>query len=239
MPIPIPCPGAHNSAWRRAEQLRAEDGIPHDITPVFGQPVHCTRCCARTRAELLALPELLAAVWLEALHSSPGPKTGTIGRSPASPRWPGEPSRLLTDHIVGGLLTLEDDIRSLRRLRPRPTGPSEGAAVTEAVRFLSTHLDWALIEHPAADETHDRLSANPAAQIHAWHTAAQQFTGRDTRPVHHRVPCPRCELLTLYRDDGDTYIECRNITCGVLLTTEEYAAHIQHLAAEYRQITAA
>ncbi|MGK5728938.1 hypothetical protein [Streptomyces sp. URMC 124] len=231
MPALIPCPGRHNDAWRCAEQTRAEDNTPHDLTPVFGQPVHCTRCADRARTKLLDLPELLAAVWLEAVHGSRGPKAGTIGRSPVTPRWPGEPSRILTDHIVGGLLTLEDDIRSLRHLNDRRTGVTEGAAATAAVRFIGTHLDWALTEHPAASEAHDRLSANPAAQIQAWHRAAVRFTARDALTERYAAPCPRCDLLGLYRADGDNYIECRNITCGMLLTRAEYDAHAAQLVA--------
>ncbi len=233
--MPAICPGRCNNAFHRAE----EAGTTHELTPHWGQPQHCTPCTTRARTQLLELPELVAAIWLEALHSSRSPKLGTIGRSATEPPWPGQLSRLLTDHIVGGLLDLEDDIRNLRRLNARCTGRPEGAAVTNAVRFLVAHLEWALSEHPAASEPHDRLSANPAAQIHAWHAAAQRFTGRDTRPVHHRVPCPRCELLTLFREDGDAYIACRNIECGVLLTTEEFAQHTRVLASVHSQIAAA
>ncbi|GHG78586.1 hypothetical protein [Streptomyces griseocarneus] len=130
------------------------------------------------------------------------------------------------------MLTLEDDIRDLRRLqRRRPT--AEGAAIASAVRFLSAHLDWALTERPAAAEVHDRLSANPAAQIHSWHTAAIHFTRRDTGVERYAAPCPRCDLLGLFRADGDDYIECRNVTCGLLLTPAEYAAHTATLAASY------
>ncbi|MCC3770180.1 hypothetical protein [Streptomyces sp. UNOC14_S4] len=179
------------------------------------------------------------AVRLEALHGSRGPKAGTIGRSPTSPRWPGEASRLPTDHIVGDLLDLEDGPRALRGLGARRPGGSEGGAVTRTVRSIAAHLDWALAEHPTTAEPHDRISANPAAQIHAWYTAVLRFTGRDSRPTHHHAPCPRCEILTLFRDYGDAYIECRNIECGILLTPDEYAAHTQVLAAEYRQNPAA
>ncbi|MFI0914214.1 hypothetical protein [Streptomyces abikoensis] len=238
MSAPTPCPGTHNNAWRRAENELADHGTPHDLSPVYGNPLHCPRCSGRAHSELKELPELVVAVWLESLHGSQGPKSGTIGRSPTAPRWPGESSRLLTDRIIGGLLELEDDIRDLRRLAPRRDS-SEGAALTAAVRLIEVHLDWALTEHPAAGEVHDRLSANPAAQIHAWHTAATRFTRRDDRPEHYRIPCPRCELLTLFRDGGDAYIECRNIACGLLLTPEEYHAHTVVLADRHRTKMAA
>ncbi|MEV5138444.1 hypothetical protein AB0K71_05800 [Streptomyces syringium] len=239
MPVPVPCPGPENNAWRRAEQGRAERNTEHELTPTWGHPLHCTRCAARARTELAELPELLAAVSLEATHASPGPRAGTIGRTSTEPPWPGQASRLLTDHIVGGLLALEDDIRDLRSLNPR-TGPwREGATVTASARFLDTHLAWALEHHPLAGEPHDRLSGNPAAQIHGWHRAALRFTGRDTRVEHHRVPCPRCELLTLFRSDGDDYIECRNIACGALLTPAECAQRIKAVALIYAENAAA
>ncbi|GHC39708.1 hypothetical protein [Streptomyces cinnamoneus] len=103
---------------------------------------------------------------------------------------PGQASRLLTDHITGAMFDLEDGIRDRRRLRRRSPGFAEGAALTSAVRFLAAHLDWALTDHPAAAEIHDRLSANPAAQIHTWHAAATRFTGRDPGAERYSAPCP-------------------------------------------------
>ena len=239
--VQTPCPGPHNNAWRSAEAERAATGIDHELQPAWGQPVHCERCTTRAHAELAELPELLAAIWLEATHGTRGLPVGTIGRSATHPAWPGQASRLLTDHIVGGLAELEDDIREQRRLS-RPLNREarrEGMTATAAVSFLQAHLDWALSEHPAATEPHDRLSANPAAQIHGWHRAAQRFTARDVRLDHHRVPCPRCELLTLFRADGDDYVECRNPACGTLLTSAELFAHTKAVATEYSQRAAA
>jgi hypothetical protein len=232
---PVACPGRENRAWREAQQKLVEYGTPHELAPRWGQPAHCGACSSRAHQHLTELPELVAAVWLEATHGSRGPKMGTIGRiSGAIPAWPGQASRLLTDHIVGGMLELEDDIRQLRRLRTRPGRGTEGRDVTGAVKFLGAHLEWALTQHPAAGEAHDRDSANPASQINEWHRAALRFTSRDPRLEHHRVPCPRCEMLTLFRADGDDYIECRNTACGLLLTPAEYTNHTSSLAAETR-----
>jgi len=240
MKTPEVCPGRCNHAWRRAELERVSLGTLHELSPRWGQPLHCEPCAIRARQQLAELPELVAAIWLEAVHGSRGPKVGTIGRSSAThASWPGQASRLLTDHIVGGLLELEDDIRDLRRLRVRPGRGIEGRNVTEAVRFLGAHLDWALTEHPAATETHDRDSANPASQIGAWHRAALRFTARDPRLEHHRVPCPRCEMLTLFRADGDDYIECRNAACQLLLTPSEYFDHTREVARGYQGQSAA
>lgn len=229
-----PCPGPCNNAWRKAEAQLAADGTPHDIPVTWGQPVHCQRCTNRAHAQLAELPELVVAINLEAVCGTAPKTAGTIGRRP-TPSWPGQAARLLTDHIVGGLLELEDDIRELRRLRHRPGRGIEGRDVTGAVRFLSAHLDWALAEHPCAGEMHAPQSGNPAAQIHGWHRAALRFTRRDARLEHYRVPCPRCELLTLFRADGDDYIECRNINCQTLLTPAEYLEHTRRLASAQRE----
>jgi hypothetical protein len=236
--VPAPCPGSCNNAWRRAEQQLADDGTEHDIPITWGQPVHCQRCTSRAHAQLAELPELVVAVSLEALCGTAAKMTGTIGRT-STPAWPGQASRLLIDYIVGGMVELEDDLRDLRRLGRRPGRGAEGHDVTGAVRFLAAHLDWALVEHPLAQEIHDRLSGNPAAQIHGWHRAAQRFTRRDARLEHHKVPCPRCELLTLYRADGDDYIECRNINCALLLTPTEFHSHVKGLASECQAVSAA
>lgn len=236
--MPAPCPGPCNNAWRKAEATQAADGTPHDIPVTWGQPVHCPRCTSRAHAQLAELPELVVAISLEALCGTAPKTTGTIGRA-GTVAWPGQAARLLTDHIVGGLLDLEDDIRDLRQLRHRPGRGTEGRNVTGAVRFLTTHLEWALIAHPCAEELHDRQSANPAAQIGGWHRAALRFTRRDTRLEHYRVPCPRCGLLTLFRADGDDYIECRNINCQLLLTPAEYFEHTRRLASECQTARAA
>jgi hypothetical protein len=229
------CPGRENHAWREAEQRLTQHGTPHELQPRWGQPIHCPGCATRAHKQLAELPELVAAIWLEATNGSSGPKVGTIGRIAGGiPSWPGQASRMLTDLIVGGLTELEDDIRDLRGLTMRPGRGNEGATVTGTVRFLGAHLDWALVHHPAASEPHDRDSANPASSIATWHRAAQRFTARDKRLEHHRIPCPRCELLTLFRGDGDDYIECRNPACGSLLTPAEYLDHTRLLAATIR-----
>lgn len=231
------CPGRENHAWRRAEAA----GEKHDdLSPRYGDPVHCHRCAADAHRQLAELPLLLTAVHLEATHGSRGPKAGTIGRSTATvPAWPGQASRLMADYIVGGLVELENDIRDLRQLGPRPRRGSEGNTITGTVRFLEAHLDWALTHHPAAAEPHHREGANPGGQIAAWHHAAERFTARDNRLEHYRVPCPRCTLLTLCKADGDDYIGCRNPACEVLLTSAEYLDHVRALAADTRDHQAA
>lgn len=239
MPIThIPCPGC-NRAWRQAEAA----GLPHDVQPNLGQPVHCYPCQARTRAALGELPELLAAIWLEATHGTARPADVTTSRPANIAPWPGQASRLLTDLIVGGLAELEDDIRDLRHLTTRPTAIREGTAVTQTITFLGTHLAWTLEHHPAATEIHERGSANPAAQITTWHRSALRFTSRDEpRQIRRLAPCPRCQgpylvnSADLITANGDPYIECRDPDCARLLTPAEYQTYVEALT---RQETAA
>lgn len=235
MPALTACPSRHNDAWRRAEASNE----PHDLQPVYGNPVHCLGCQGRAYHQLTELPELLAAVWLEATHGTAAKPTGTIGRVGIEHAWPGQASRLMTDAIVGGLVELEDDIREQRGFRHRPSRGAEGQTATGAVSFLLVHLEWALSQHPAATEPYDRDSANPGSQIHHWHKAAQRFTRRDQLRVQLAAPCPKCDLRTLARDDGDDYIECKNPSCGVLLTSKEYTVYSAVVAAEEQHNRAA
>jgi hypothetical protein len=223
---PTPCPGPCSRAWRQAEAA----GIPHELQPAWGQPIHCHTCQARTRAALSELPELLAAIWLEAVHGTGRPADVTTSRPANIAPWPGQSSRLLTDLIVGGLAELEDDIRNLRRLNPRPEALREGVAVTQTVTFLNTHLAWALEHHPAAAEIHERGSANPASQIRIWHRTAQRFTSRDVRLEQRIAPCKRCGWRSLFYADGEEYIECRNPACELLMTEDEYAVWAREVA---------
>jgi hypothetical protein len=224
------CPGSHNNPWRKAEAA----GEPHDLTPTWGTPVHCLPCTGRAYRQLSELPELLAAIWLEATNGTrEGDKLGTIGRSPEAV-WPGQAARLMTDLIVGGLIELEDDLRDLRHLNPRPDRGREGQTATGAVAFLLTHLDWALTHHPAAMETHDRDSANPASQISHWNRAATRFTRRDVRLDQKSAPCKKCGWRSLFFGDGEDYIACHNPACETLMSEAEYQAWSDELTEKYK-----
>ncbi|MER6980151.1 hypothetical protein [Streptomyces carpinensis] len=222
------CPGPCNNAWRNAEAA----GQPHDIPATWGQPIHCLRCANRAHSQLAELPELVVAIGLEAVHGTAPRSSGTIGRT-ATPCWPGQASRLLTDHIVEGLLGLEDAIPAVRRLPGRAARGREGADVTASVTFLRAHLGWALDRYPGETDSISGETMDPAALIRRWHRTAERFTRRDPRLEHHRVPCPRCDMLTLFRADDDDYIGCRNLACEVLLAPSEFEEHTQRLARKY------
>ena len=239
MPAPTPCPGICNTAWRKAEQQLADTGTEHHLTPTWGQPNHCQRCTDRAHQQLDELPELIVAVRLEAVYGTAPKLTGTIGRTATSPAFPGQASRFLAEHIVTGLLGLEDVVRAGRRLPTRVVRGREGADLAAAVTFLRAHLSWALDRYPGETDPETGETMDPAALIRQWHRAAERFTRRDARLEHRRVPCPRCELLTLFRADADDYIACRNLACEVLLTPAEFEEHARNLAEMYKAPAAA
>jgi hypothetical protein len=222
---PAPCPGPCNNAWRRAETAAAE----HHITPAWGQPVQCYGCVDRGREQLADLPELLAAVHLEALYGTPAKLAGTIGRVGA-PIWPGQASRILIDRILGEMEELAGDILTQRGLG-QPTRPgSEGRAITRTVTTLLAHWEWAMQHHPAATEPHARDNANPGGQVANWHRSAQAFTARNNPRVQMAAPCPRCQLKTLAHSNGESFISCRNPECELLLSREEYDRRVKEMA---------
>jgi len=249
MPTPAPCPGACNTAWRRAEHELALRGTPHDIPVTWGRPVHCDGCVDRVRRHLSELPDLVHAIALEPLYGTPAPPVSTTHSAPNDTTpWPGQAARLLTDYIVGGLGETADELLRLRSPRGRSspaTGPREEARLSSSIGTLLAHLEWLLQEHPLAGESHEpeRLhggalvtSGNPAATIAHWHRAALRFTKRDEAPETKRLaPCKRCggPWLTESRDlrliDDRPYIECQDPDCQALLTYAEYQDYVRSL----------
>ncbi|MFG2412288.1 hypothetical protein [Streptomyces goshikiensis] len=242
---PTACPGLCNTAWRRAEAIREEAGTEHHLTPTWGRPVQCDACTERARHQLAELPELLAAVQLEALHGTRSPSTATIGSRGSSdaPAWPGQTARLLLEAILDETEELMADVLVRRGIwavdsEPARAGITEGRRITDAAKILSAHLDWMMQHHPAASEPHDRGNANPAAQIRGWHGSAQRFIkAHPQHDVRRLAPCPRCKGPYLaesreLRLVGDRpYIECRDPDCQRILTSAEYDDYVKGLAA--------
>lgn len=243
-----PCPGPCNNAWRRAETLLAETGTEHHLTPAWGQPVQCDGCTARARQQLGELPELLAAVHLEALNATRSPSTATIHvRSSDAPAWPGQAARLLTEMILDEMEELQTDVLVLRGIwtdghEPNLDGITEGRRIGDCARILDAHLDWMMQRHPAAAELHERDNANPAGQIRSWHGVATRFIKAHAQhDVRKLAPCPRCKgpYLAESRDlrlvDDRPYIECRDPDCQRILTSGEYDTYVKALAAVVAQ----
>lgn len=94
--------------------------------------------------------------------------------------------------------------------------------VYQLTRWLANRLSWACDEHPAVDEFAREIVETLAA-LRGVHGLTR---------LRHRLPapCPSCELLTVYRDDGADWIECGG--CGRLWSEDEWARLVTVLAAE-------
>jgi hypothetical protein len=237
----IVCPGPCNNAWRKAEAALAERGTEHHISPAWGQPVQCYGCVDRTRQELAKLPKLLIDVQLEAVYGTHAKVTGTIGRTHV-PAWPGQTSRLLIDGIVGEMAELQGDILVQRGTWREDHETGRGSVANEReviggiIASLDGNWDWAMQNHPAATEPHDRDNANPGGQVSGWYRTVQRFTKSDEqRDVKRLAPCPRChgpwlvESRELRLVNDLPYIECRDPDCRRIMTQGEYDAYVKAL----------
>lgn len=107
--------------------------------------------------------------------------------------------------------------------RPSPFVPALSS-------WLLRRVDDAMDTHSAIDEFfHDIRSA---------HGALRGQLGLVDVPDYKRgVPCPKCETLSLFRDNGSDWIECGY--CRKLLKLTEYDAYVAALAAQARREKAA
>ena len=107
-----------------------------------------------------------------------------------------------------------------RERLPLPTVP-------RLVRWLRDRLHWACDNHPAIDECVAEL---------------RDLRGRlrlvleQTAPKGEllRVPCSKCDQLTLFRKPGDDRVHCQDDDCAAILYPDEYERWTQLLAAHYQ-----
>lgn len=230
---PLPCPGRCNQPWRDAEQALANNAIPHDLTPHWGQPLWCQHCIERFAEAVADFPRVAAEILKQALHGTPAKNIVGIHHRPAVYAWPGQQCRLLTEEIRDALTDLEDDVRQLRNLSPRKIGMREGPTITAAVNFLSGHVEWIAEHHPIADDPEDA----PPAYLMRLHARAIRFVGDgQPRTVWKPTPCGGCGGFTLFQQDGGQYIECSN--CGRLLTDNEYRERTREEVKEQERMLA-
>ena len=75
------------------------------------------------------------------------------------------------------------------------------------------------------------ISPQSACDLYATAIVARRLLGL-TRLVHRlMVPCPDCDLLALYREDGAAYVRCS--ACGAAWSEELYQSLSRVIAAEY------
>lgn len=125
--------------------------------------------------------------------------------------------------------TLDFWVRDWREAR----GGREGLPapyVPALASWLLRRVDDAMDDHPAIDE-----AWNDVRRIHG---ALRAQIGLIDVPDYKRgTPCPKCHTLSLVRDNGSDYIDCR--ACGTLLTPEQYTEHVAALAAQMKREKAA
>ncbi len=96
----------------------------------------------------------------------------------------------------------------------------EAHAVVRSADILSPRIDQACA-----------ISPKSACDLHATAIVARRLLGL-TRLVHRlAVPCPDCDLLALYREDGAAYVRCS--ACGAAWSEELYQSLARVVAAEY------
>ncbi len=191
-------------------------------------PPVCGGCRERVRGDLLWLPDAYAVLPLQFPPNGSASERVSGSREaplpirvdpldldlPARQANPTAAARLHPEDQIGHLsvaTTLDSwvrdwrAVRDMRELGPEPTVPN-------LVAWLANRLDWALDNHPAADEFADEITS--LARV------LRRTNGTDKLVHRLSAPCPTCELVELFREDGADYVECRN--CHRLWTEDEY-----------------
>lgn len=185
-----------------------------------------TAAATRLRRQLADLPELYVYA-----HMNLAPGSGPGGpRVSGATRTPPLPCRLDVLSLTGPGDYVDPDTDQ--------HGPMPATAVLSAwcqvfsgqpCRTITTAVDFLLrihqqaCQHPLADEyAADIADLHHRLQAHA-HTRPRR------RPM--QMPCPRCELLTLVRQDGRD-IECTNPGCRATLTPADYDRRAEQLLEE-------
>lgn len=201
----------------------------------------------RLHRQLTDLPELLAYAHL-ALQPGSAPRGGRVSGATRTaplpcrldvlsllgPAAPDTVRDLTGDQhgltpVIGSLqawarIVEEEHPCSSRPGREHTCRPNE-ATIGSLLAYLTARdvLAWT-VQQPWADEY--------AAEINAVHRALQPFALlRPRRRPLPQLPCPRCDLLSLVREDGRD-VECTTPGCGVILRHGEVQDRAQKLLDE-------
>lgn len=213
----ITCPGFHRHPPEDAPPPFC--GRPyctvHDSWPIAGDPIWCTHHVIDLRNQLGELPELYAALHTEATEGTAKPLSGRVSGSKAEP----SPAPRIddADELVRWLCDWEDTIRqALGDPAAAHVSTARQPALTEATRYLHTHLTRAL----ALTGTDEHLGQLLGEELTTEHRKLLRKTNRDTLIHHLKPPCPNCDMRTLRRRDGEDHIRCTH--CQTLWTETEY-----------------
>ncbi len=103
---------------------------------------------------------------------------------------------------------------------PRVGHVREAWAVVRSTDILAARIDQAC-----------SIAPKSACDLYATAIVARRLLGL-TRLVHRlAVPCPDCDLLSLYREDGAAYVRCS--ACGAAWSEELYQSLARVVAAQY------
>lgn len=104
-------------------------------------------------------------------------------------------------------------VRDRSEMQPEPT-------VRVMTRWLGDRMEWACDGYP-------ELAAF-AEQMRLYCSALRRALGVSERHEYKAgVACPRCKLRTLWRRNGQEWIECAS--CPAMLSPAEYATHVTTL----------
>lgn len=227
------CPGNCNTAWRAAN---TEAGAPEEApAPRWGDPVWCAACADAIATALRATTANLLAVWDEVKNGSTPPREIVSGTKP-HPLHPKESFTFLADDIYTVLTGWEEDVRDHRVFSQRKARGTRARQAQEAARFLLSHLEWLLGQHPSPEAT-----VEFGREITALHRRILRATKADEPPVQklQGVRCPKCLMKALVREQHydkslTGYVLCQG--CGNLMSGDEYQTHVSREARGARKL---
>lgn len=197
--------------------------------PRYGDPVWCVPCVRAIGSVVRSLPQDLALLRLEWEHGS-APQRERVSGTQARPIHPKESFTFLAAEICEVLVGWEEDVREQRRFSQRRVRGTHERQAQEAARFLLSHLEWLMTDHPS-DEAIEAFGR----EILDLHRQVRRATKSDDAPLQkcQGIRCPKCLMKALvWEQDYDKsltgYVLCQG--CQNLLTREEYDAWVSREA---------
>ena len=208
-----PCPGWHPDRDAPGQPIWCRPCQDHIITTLNRLTPHLLDLAGRTDGRINRTGSLADSDPVHA-HQHPAPAS-------PSPAWDS------IDRAIHAILRIEDVIRDVaaqpdaERLAPRTSryhglagGTAQRLAAFNASVAWLTEYRTALLAHPDAYQHGTRI-------LHL-HRDLERVTGQD-RLIHRLpVPCPKCDYLSLVREDGDDKIRCTWRECRLVWAEDQY-----------------
>ena len=187
--------------------------VPPDMRPWPGSPIWCLGCQGSLRTMLAELDDL--AAHLSSLSgvlrgtADSGTRITTSRTHAPSP----SPSMDDLDELAGWLRDWQCVAQGSEPLARRGYLAS---VITTSVLWLAAHFDSLIVNPDVAEDF--------GMEIRRWHRGLTEKTRTGAGLKHMKRPCPRCGMYTLWRQDGENYVRCRDEDCGRMLSLPEYEA---------------